>query len=558
MEIYPVLDSIIEDTDNYVRRKFEGLTNRQWQCAFFNTIRIFDTMFFQYVNDRCHPEYDEESDNRILAFRYAFPRLISKVYCDPNIFNSVGLSPLDPDSILENNRIAYACFLNGLFQNYADLISLGEYKAIKNTSKKLYLKIIGQYWAEEYYEKKYIGFYSERVQDFQSEAYKKHFEMRDAILEQMKPLVYVWKDYYIGYDTTPDIDIFYLDAAYLDSREATEWYVFPKDVSFGGIPYEVYVNTVVYFVSFAIKHAQFCALLLQKEPHLRVENLLTRICVEEDTIELIRHINDISHEDAQKIFEVITLNEENYGSHISCRSAPPPLIKISKHQYLMSVFGCLERPFEFLLDELHRRYPKEWDKNTRGRESSFRKELYAFFDSKRNELIDRNLVIKCDGKILTDIDACVIDKETGDIGLFQLKWQDLPYSSNRSLLSKRSNFERTVNQWIDDIQQWLANSDEKTIADILRTSPKKVDKKKIRLFALGRFNGGFPAISIPAGNVTFGQWYQVLFLSMYNEKLKWTVGELFDALCGSKVDNKSLIERPVIYRIGGKEIKIYR
>lgn len=558
MEAYPVIESILADTDNYIDKRFENLTGRQWQCAFFDVVRIFDALFFQYVNECFLPEYDEKSDMRVMAFLYAFPKLISKVYSDPNIFDSVGLSPLEPDSILENNRIVYACFLNGFFRNCADLITLGEYQATKNTSQKLYLKNIGQYWAGEYYEDKYVGFYSERMRDFQVEEYEKHFKMQNAILEQMKPLVYTWEDHYIGYETSPEIDEYFLDAAYLDSREATEWNAFPKDVSFGGISYEVYVKTVVYFVSFAIKHGQFCALLKQKEPKLLMENLLTQICVDENMIKLIQHINGISYEEAKRIFDVLTLNEENCDSHIFCRSAPPPLIKISKHQYLMSVFGCLNRPFEFLLDELHRKYPKEWDKNTYGREDIFRKELYAFFDCNRNELIDRNIVVKRDGKILTDIDACVRDKETGDIGLFQLKWQDFPYSNNKSLVSKRKNFKKTVMQWIYDLQEWIAESDEKTIADVLCTSPKKIDKKKIKLFVLGRFNGSLPAISPVNEDVAFGQWYQVFFLSAHNKDVQWTVEQLYNALCATKMDDKTLIGQPVIYRIGGKEIKIYR
>lgn len=558
METYPVIESLLADTDNYVDKRFRNLTDRQWQCAFFDVVRIFDAIFFQYVNECCLPGYNAENDRRVMAFLYAFPNLISKVYQDPNIFDSVGLSPLVPDSVLENNRIVYASFLNGFFRNCADLIALGEYRVTKNTSKKLHLKNVGRYWAEEYYEKKYVGFYSERVRDYQVKEYEKHFELQDAILEQMKPLVYIWEDHYIGYDTTPEIDDYFWNAALLDAREATEWNAFPKDASFGGIPYELYVNTVVYFMAFAIKHGQFCALLHKKEPGLLMENLLTQICVDEDMIRLIQHINDISHEDAEKIFEVLTINEENYALHTSIRSAPSPLIKISKHQYLMSVFGCLERPFEFLLDELHRKYPKEWDKNTKGREDIFRKELYAFFGCKRNELINRNVVIKRNGKILTDIDACVIDKVTGDIGLFQLKWQDLPYSSNRSLLSKRRNFEKTVMQWVCDLQKWIAESDEKTIADILCTSPKKINKKKIKLFVLGRFRGGAPAMLLPEENVTFGQWYQVCFLFAHSEISEWTVAQLFDALCATKANKKMLMEQPVIYQMGGKEIKIYR
>lgn len=79
MEAYPVIESILADTDNYIDKKFESLTGRQWQCAFFDVVRIFDAMFFQYVNECFLPEYNEKNDMRVMAFLYAFPKLIQSV-----------------------------------------------------------------------------------------------------------------------------------------------------------------------------------------------------------------------------------------------------------------------------------------------------------------------------------------------------------------------------------------------------------------------------------------------------------------------------------------------
>lgn len=58
------------------------------------------------------------------------------------------------------------------------------------------------------------------------------------------------------------------------------------------------------------------------------------------------------------------------------------------------------------------------------REAVFRTQLYTVFDDPRFSCVQHPVIIKEKNKTLTDIDAVVIDKKTGEIALFQLKWQD--------------------------------------------------------------------------------------------------------------------------------------
>jgi len=287
--------------------------------------------------------------------------------------------------------------------------------------------------------------------------------------------------------------------------------MFPPDCLFGGIPYEIYVDTIVQMGGLCLTHLQFANLLMSKEPDLLLQNLLLRICLEEDTTKLIAENNGITEEEARSVFSSITLDDKNKDYHKNSHSAAAPYIKVSNTQYLCSFHGCLGRPFEFMLAELKRRFPRDWDINTGLRESRFREQLYALFDEKKYIRINKNIVLKSAKKVITDIDACVMDTENGDIAFLQLKWQDLTYDSSKSLSSKRKNYYETTSKWVDDVLCWVESATTDEIARKLDVKQDRVDKSKIRLFVLGRFHGNYSGEK-PRQDCVWGQWYSVLNL----------------------------------------------
>lgn len=71
----------------------------------------------------------------------------------------------------------------------------------------------------------------------------------------------------------------------------------------------------------------------------------------------------------------------------------------------------------------------------------FREELYETVGAEFT-CVDHNIVVKYDGKVVTDIDAAIVDKNNGEIALFQLKWQNQTVDSIRSSHSKALNYEK--------------------------------------------------------------------------------------------------------------------
>jgi len=77
------------------------------------------------------------------------------------------------------------------------------------------------------------------------------------------------------------------------------------------------------------------------------------------------------------------------------------------------VSGCCIDPFQFVLRELRRRFPKDWDRSVDDREHIFRTDLIAAFSPfQRIVFFTDNITISTDiGD--TDIDAVALDPLAG-------------------------------------------------------------------------------------------------------------------------------------------------
>lgn len=545
---YPVLDKIEVDSIDYISSYMNQDASLQGrQLLLLDGLRILDRLFM----DLHTGNVDKDSKAHMAdTITYGYPTLLKQAFCSFDGQLNAYIHPLTKEGIETTEGFIYSCGLYGMAQNFRELISKERLYLVKSEEKHLQLAYKDKYSHVDAVEQFYLTLYADMIKAHQREKYNALMAQQKNIIKQMSELVYVWRDFYIGYSTNQEIDDYFLSNAELDTSQAIEWRAFPRECTFGGIKYETYINTLVYLISFAIKHMQYCILLTEKHPEIILENLITIITANEDTIKLIMNINSISWEDASKVFSALSLNSRNTDQHIDVRSAPPPLISISDHRCIRSICGCMERPFEFLLDNLKYMYPREWDANASRREAEFREDLYAFFDPDRFISLHRNIEIGKNGRMLTDIDACIIDKVTGEIGFFQLKWQDLVYAKNSLSLSKKRNFKDKTNQWISTIREWLSTISEKQIADHLGINKKFVDKQKIKLFVLGRHNCNFADETPPDSLVAWGQWYQVIVLFQQIPHGDRTIGTLFNILQTRNPFNRRVFRIQNRYKIG--------
>jgi hypothetical protein len=362
----------------------------------------------------------------------------------------------------------------------------------------------------EFIESKFIQYYESIIssQIEKDPRYKETLDNRERIKERMKHLCFVWNECFIGYDGDQEVENYFNDLAYLDSINDSEGDMYPNDAFFNNVSYGTFVNSIVDLRGYAIKHIYFVDVLKKDHPELLTENLFYLIKTKAELLKLIKENGALSEQQAEEVLNTLSLSSLNRKLFFDTQASCAPLIRVSERQYIHSCAGSLYRSFSFMLDNLTLLYPNACNSNRMKREAIFRQQLYEMMVE--FQCIDRQIVITKNGKRLTDIDATIIDRVTGEIGLFQLKWQDHTSLSPKSLISKSRNYTNEVAGWIEKITDWIDNSSEVEIASLLGVKAKFVDKSKIYLFALGREHGNYSGSEPNTPNCAWVQWYHFL------------------------------------------------
>lgn len=501
-------EEIIAEIDQNIDELLQFWNVYDRQMFFVSAISIYDKLFLNRLSDE---NSRKDFANRIMEFGY--PVFIRRFYSDEfSQLPGISHKALDLEHLELYTRLLYSCGILGWMQNFIDNVQAGFYSSTKFLNY-IRVKFVDKYHWNEYLEGQYSAWYSSFVSSFQKAEYEKLDQELPEILNKLRQNVFVWKNEFMGYTNDLDTELYFQRHARLDAQQSTEWDWFPDDSKFGSIYYGDIVETIVEFSGYSIKHVYCARTLQQKYPELLTENLLQNIIMEEDLIKLISANRSISLGHAESILRLLALspNEITYYNNGKAHSAP--LVKVSQSQYVRSIKGFLSEPFGFMLFNLRSQYKSDWDKNTKLREVMFREQLYTIFGAKNFCCISHPVIIKKKGKTITDIDAVIVDKSNGEIGLFQLKWQDPTDYSPFALRSKRSNYNSKTAEWIVAVEQWIAETTEKEIAALLGVPVKYIDKQNVCLFVLGRKHGNYSGGQAPTQKCSWGQWYQLLLLT---------------------------------------------
>ena len=115
------------------------------------------------------------------------------------------------------------------------------------------------------------------------EQYEELEKEKPRILEKMRSMVYVWNNYFMGYNNDLEIEEYFRAYAELDEEEETDWDMFQSSDIFGNVKYYDFVQTITDFAGYAIKHIHFAYLLKQANPDLILENFFY-LCKDTDQI----------------------------------------------------------------------------------------------------------------------------------------------------------------------------------------------------------------------------------------------------------------------------------
>lgn len=529
---------------------FNAEKNLNELCEFWNiydkqrflisAIGIYDKLFIDSIGpdaeELIKPYYDR-------IFRYSYPVFI-QIFYDPEFENLPGvvLKPLDDQHKILYTELIYSCGIIGWMQSMIDDVKAG-YLSYTSLFNHVRIKFREKYHWNEYLEKEHLTWYSATIARLQQDEYEKSNAKLPEILDKISRSVFVWRDHFMGYSNDIETEAYFNELAYLDAKQTVEWDMFPGECLFNDIYYGDIVQSIIDFSGYSIKH-MYCANALKAlHPKLISENLFICISVEGDLVHLIASNQKIDIKNAKIILDTLSLTSNNRDYYNHTKASCAPLIKVSRQQYVRSIWGFLDGAFEFALFRLHDSFPKDWDRNVNTRERTFKEHLYLLFDNDRFLCVPHTILIESDGQVSTDIDAAVIDKVTGEIALFQLKWQDPIGYSSFALKSKKNNYKEQTEKWINAVDKWIKNCNEAELASKLGIKKKYVRKNRILLFVLGRHHGNYSGHSKPTSKCVWVQWYQLLqTISYLNQQQELSITRIYNYLIQTNPFNRKIIE----------------
>lgn len=188
------------------------------------------------------------------------------------------------------------------------------------------------------------------------------------------------------------------------------------------------------------------------------------------------------------VFNALAMTSEQ-ARKLADHSTPLiPLLFDLGNGFILRPVSCLTRnPFTAARTQHQWLDPHAEHAVAADREDWMREHLYAMFGGRRYICFPGNFKLRRGGAVLTDIDAAVYDRLTGDVGLFQLKWQDYSTNDVRQLRSKAANLAAELTDWSGKVKSWIEENGVSALDKSLRLKQKRREAvRSILLFAISR------------------------------------------------------------------------
>ncbi|HEY1023824.1 MAG TPA: hypothetical protein VGE26_01565 [Sphingobacteriaceae bacterium] len=457
-------------------------------------VRQFD-LFYLSVNSNGEP--DSAQATRMLefyrhgwydAFAFYVPKLDN--ITSPIAFPAIHAAQQWADSVLG------VCGKINIAGRLLDLSKVGLLGIEQLSGRQFMTRFKHEIGEKEHFDRSSFDFVKKLALIPVKERHDLHQQRYAGIKNRLGDIIQNPKGKYISYRATAEIEDFYADAGYFHVLSQQGYEDFGEDDLFGGVPYRAYLDCIQNICSAVLLHIDCCIKLIEKNPGVNPYDIVTYNWYLNKTENGYAEHFGFPIEKIQQIISCLTLSSENIGFYKHLQGAlPPPYIKTGVNQICRSVYGSLHGAIDFLKRELKRRYENDYFAAVNKREKRFRNDLYNFFPGDRFIRIDKEIVLKYGG-LHTDIDGVVYDAITGSLGLFQLKWQDMFYTSLTERYSRISNLFPKASEWIDKIERWISGISEQELVRKLKLDENKKDTKigEIYLFVIARNHVHFTGV----------------------------------------------------------------
>jgi hypothetical protein len=494
---------------NQERRKVSSALNQSkvYYTDLITIIRQFD-LFYLSVMTGGQPNKIQAT--KMLEF-YRYGWFDSFAYFLPKV-SSLDSPPVFPSNIQAQSWADSVLGVSGKIEiaaRHLDLVKAGVIQIEQKSKSTFITKFTHKIAEKEHYDRESFEFVKKYALTGVKEKYDLH-QKRFKKIEHLLPAI-VQNPYgkYIAYKATEEIEDYYADAGYFHMLEEQGYSDFGEDDTFGGVPYKKYLDCIKDICSGVLMHIDCCNALTTINPSVNPYDIFTYNWYLDKKIEgYAAHFN-LSKEVATQIISCLTLSEENVSFYKGLRGAlPPPYIRTGKNQYARSVYGSLHGAIDFLKRELKRKFEKDYFLAVNKREKRFRNDIYVFFPGDRFIKIDKEIVLKYEG-IHTDIDAVIYDIKTHSLGLFQLKWQDMFYTSPTERYSRISNLFPKATEWIDKMEKWINNFRQEEVIKKLKLDQYNVTEiGEVYNFVIARNHVHFTGVE-PDRRAAWGSMNQI-------------------------------------------------
>ncbi|QBC30077.1 hypothetical protein [Pandoraea sp. XY-2] len=315
--------------------------------------------------------------------------------------------------------------------------------------------------------------------------------LRPDIEELIKRLVRPWdtgRGVMVAYDARIEVDKHYMAEAL---SLATHWReasgIHPKAM-LGSITGADITGVGASLISLHAKHFGCVSVAKKMYDHVSVGQSLTiwgpRVALEESISIMSGRPGPVVH----SVFNALAMTSKQ-AKKLADHSTPLiPLLFDLGNGLILRPVSCLTRnPFTAARTQHQWLDPRTEHAVAADREGWMREHLYAMFGGRRYICFPGNLKLRRGGVVLTDIDAAVYDRLTGDVGIFQLKWQDYSTNDVRQLRSKAANLSAELTDWYGKIMSWIEENGVSALDKSLRLKQKRREAvRSIMLFAISR------------------------------------------------------------------------
>jgi hypothetical protein len=343
----------------------------------------------------------------------------------------------------------------------------------------------------------------------------------DDVRLLLSKLVYPFMTHFIGYDSDPKLDVYFFGLAYNEITLSKGFDTFHFSDPFGGITFQNFKLAAAFIISAAMRHRAFARALREKDPSIRIEDILTVSVTTENFVEGMRDFINyfgepmeghvpVTDEDARAIFETLSISRRNLDLLDRPGAPIPPLVQCSDGHVIRPLAGATTDVMLFLLNSLQHSFRRDYDRAQMAREGAMQRALERTLRTAIPDLQFRpNIKLRRNGKVLTDLDLVVMDPSRNRVIIVQLKHQD-PYGADLATMQSRTQrLDQQVGDWLVKVRSWLADAKPAELRATLGL-PASIARPSMSLFVLTRHFAHSLRNVVNGDDVAFSNWTQLV------------------------------------------------